>query len=435
MRPVYFILRVLLPYTFSVFFKRRKVINFQWKWFNQAIYVSNHPSAFLDPLIVANDQMSVINFMTRGDIFKTWLKPITWAAQMVPIYRTAEDGKDSIEKNKGVFRAAINILSKKGNLIMFGEGYTDNVFIRRLKPIKKGPARLGFEAMVATNWEKNIKIIPVCANYANPGKFRSEIVTVFSDHIYLKDYKELYEESPAKATNKLTRDIEKSMKSVITHIEDEELAPFLEQILSLTRKGLHHDNYDPSLKLRDRFRFTQAAANNLNENFDLENSEWQKTKDESEEYFSTIKKLGIDDKRLALPSNVLLRTLYLILGAPVALLGVIHCGIPYLVVKKMVERLFKRRVFWSGVKFLVGSLFAFLFNLPVIWIFYSYVYPSYWLGILFFLTVPAISFVFAYGYFKRIRSFAKWSKADKTNIEELKEKRKALLSSLDQLGF
>src|SRR5690606_2819837 len=99
------------------------------------------------------------------DVFKKWLQPVTWASQMVPIFREAEDGADSHEKNRDSFKYLRNVLKNKKSLILFGEGYTDNTFIRSLKPLKKGPARIAFEAMEETDWKLDIKMQALGINY------------------------------------------------------------------------------------------------------------------------------------------------------------------------------------------------------------------------------------------------------------------------------
>ena len=440
MRPIYFILRISLPYIYSVFFRRRKVLNYQWKFYRQAIFVSNHPSAFLDPLLVANEQISVIHFMTRSDVFKAWLQPITWAAHMVPIYRTEQDGSDSREKNKEVFRGVQKILKKKRSLIMFGEGYTDDVFIRRLKPLKKGPARIGFGTMDASDWELNIKIIPVGVNYTNPGVFRSDVLTSYGKEIYLKDYKELYSENPNKAVTQLIRDLDVAMKENLTHIEDKSLADFFEHILILNRKGMNWVNYEKNDSLEKRFRYTQNAAKNINENYNEESSNWTELKDRLKDYVNRASSKGLEPVNIHRIKNGKsgispLRYLFLLLGLPFAVVGAIHCFIPFFGVKKMVEKMFRRKVFWSGVKIILAAFFSALINLPVIWLFYEYVYESYWLALLYYFVVPGLTFVIAYNWGKNVNKILKWSKADKTLIKDLVEENKSLSKELNELGF
>lgn len=440
MRPMYFFLRIVLPYLMRVFYRDVKTLNSQKKFKTRTIFISNHPSAFIDPLVVANFQWPIFHFMVRSDVFKPWLKPITWASHMVPIYRLAEDGKENLDKNAESFRAAIEILKKKNSLIMFGEGYTDDVFIRSLKPIKKGPARIGFSAMVKTNWELDILVQPTGANYGHPKYFRTDVLISLGDVIHLKDYKALYEESPAKAHTKLTRDIELAMQEQITYVKEKSLAPFVENIQILTRKGMNHFHHDRSLGLENRWRYSKNLAKYFNANYNAEDVRWQELKTDVEGYFKDEKKEKINENWVyafskSKSKNLALRFLYLLFLLPVFLVGLVHNLIPYVLVKTLVEKIFKRDVFWSGVKMLLGGFVTTLYNLPVIWLFHSYVYPSYWLGFLYFLTVPALSLIIGHAYFEKLKDTVKILKVSKPTLEKFANRRKILLQKIADLGM
>ena len=415
-------------------------LNSQKKFKTSTIFVSNHPSAFIDPLVVGNFQWAIFHFMVRSDIFKPWLKPITWASHMVPIYRMAEDGKESLEKNTESFREAINILKKRHNLIMFGEGYTDNVFIRSLKPIKKGPARIAFSAMVDTNWGQDILVQPTGINYGHPKYFRGDVLLSLGDVIHLKTYKDLYLESPAKAHTKLTREIEQSLQDQITYVKDKTLADFVENIQIITQKGMNHFHHDDSIPLEDRYYYSKNLATFINENYKYEDSKWQELKANLEIYFVDEQKEKINENWVYAfaknkSKNLAFRFLYLILLFPVFLVGLVHNLIPYLGVKIFVEKLFKRDVFWSGVKMLFGAAIFTLYNLPFIWLFHSYVYESYWLAILYFITVPAITLVISHAYFDKLIDTTKILRTPKKSIEKFAQRREIILKKIEGMGM
>jgi hypothetical protein len=155
MRFFYLILKITLQYTTRIYYPRQKLVNSPKELFGRTIYVSNHAASFMDPLIVAGRRMPIVFFMTRSDVFTPVTKPILWAAHMLPIYRE-HDGEDTKGKNAEVFKKCAKIISFGRNLLIFGEGFTDDVFIRRLKPVKKGAVRIGFSALEELNWSKNI---------------------------------------------------------------------------------------------------------------------------------------------------------------------------------------------------------------------------------------------------------------------------------------
>ena len=441
MRPLYLFLRVTLPYAFSIFFKRRETLNAQKKFNAQTIIISNHPSAFIDPIVLANFQRPIVYFMTRSDVFKPWLKPITWACHMVPIYRADQDGAGTYKKNQKVFKGIQGVLKRKKSLILFGEGYTDDVFIRSLKPMKKGGPRIGISSMEAFNWEEDIKVQPIGLNYTEPSTFRSDILMSCGEVIHLKDYKKLYDENPNKAVTVLMREVGKGIQENITYVRDRKKAPFHEQIMQLTRKGMNHENYDSKYSLVERFRYSQNLARRINEEFTDDNTSWNELKSQTESYFKQLKSKKAREadihrfvknggKKLAI-----LHWLYLFITLPLFLASCVHNLAPYLITKGIVENVFRRRVFWSGVKIVLGGLIWLLCNLPIFWLFPEYVYDSVGLALIYFFTVPAITFLFFHHWIRTFKANLRYSKLSKSVLSGFAKKREELLDQIKKMNL
>ena len=148
MRFLYFLLYYILNYTLRLYFKNIKVHNKPSKY-GKTIFVSNHAASFMDPLVIAAFNRSVVYFLTRSDVFTSFTKPIFWTAHMLPIYRQ-RDGVNTKEKNNEVFRKCTETLLRNRSLLIFGEGVTDDKFVRRLKSLKKGALRIGFTTLEAS---------------------------------------------------------------------------------------------------------------------------------------------------------------------------------------------------------------------------------------------------------------------------------------------
>jgi len=419
MRPLYAFFKVIMFYGLRVFFRKTGTYNARKRFKDQSINVVNHASAFMDPWVIAELQNPIVFFMTRGDIFKPAIKPLLWAAHLLPIFRRAEDGADSTEKNKAVFKKVYEILDSKRSIMIFGEGYTDDIFVRSLKPLKKGAARMAFGKMEIENWDMDLKIVASGINYVDPGVFRSDVFVANSDPIFVKDYKDLYEESPAKAINKLTLDIQEALQKQLTYLKEPTLTPFLDYIQSITKKGMVHQQADRKLSLESRWRYSQNTANTINTEYSEDKPEWQNLKTKLESYFSKLNTNKIDDNWIKeFAENGKISTfkdwLFLIFGFPFFIMGCIHNLIPYLLIKRFVEKSFKRRVFWSGVKFLMGFLIFFLINLPYMWVFYYLIYPSMWLGLAYVLFATVAFGLIAYNYLKSAKNlFVKRKLTDK----------------------
>jgi hypothetical protein len=396
-------------YGIRVFFNKTAVSNPRKKYRDQSINVVNHASAFMDPWVIALLQKPIVFFMTRGDIFKPLINPLLSSAHLLPIFRRAENGADSAEKNKAVFQKVYDVLDSKRSIMIFGEGYTDDVFVRSLKPLKKGAARMAFGKMEIENWDMNLKIVASGINYVDPNIFRSDVLVVSADPIFVKDYKDLYLENPAKAINVLTDDVQKALQNQLTYLEEPNLTPFLDQIQTITKKGMIHKQVDRSLSLKERWSYSKNTANIINTNYSEEKPQWKNLKLKLDSYFTKLNSNQLSDNWIKEYSetgkiSTTKDWLFLIFGLPFFIMGVLHNYLPYIFIKRFVEKSFKRRVFWSGVKFLMGFLIMFLVNLPYLWVFYNLIYASWLLAWAYVLFATVGFGVIAYNYYFSAKS-------------------------------
>ena len=102
MKFVYLSFWILFNFGLRLYFKTVRTFNVKRKGLGRTIYVSNHPAAFMDPLVIALYGKRVVHFMARADVFKPLFRPIFTSAHMLPIYRQL-DGGDTREKNRQVF--------------------------------------------------------------------------------------------------------------------------------------------------------------------------------------------------------------------------------------------------------------------------------------------------------------------------------------------
>ncbi|MCB0478746.1 MAG: hypothetical protein KDC84_11305 [Crocinitomicaceae bacterium] len=435
MRPIYLLLKFTLMYSLNVYFRKIKLVNPPKKWRSRTVFVLNHPSAFLDPLLVSDQQNTIIHFMVRSDVFKPALKPLFWSVHMLPIYRSL-DGEGALDKNEAVFNTCHNLLKKRRSLLLFGEGFTDDTFIRRLKPMKKGPVRIAFGAMEKYNWDFDLEIVSVGINYTDPNHFRSDVLISYSEPIKVNAYKERYAENPQAVMTEVTKKIESNLQAQITHYKNKDRKPLHEGIMRITRKGMNAEDFDPKLPMTARWKYSRDLANQINAKEETDAENMDQLQKEVSGYFSLLKKFRLKEKyiheyrtkgKLSNSGN----WLFLILLFPLALVGAVHNFIPYYFTKRFVEGSFRRKVFWGGVKMMVGKVLIGLFNIPYIFLFYHLVYPSYWLGVIYYFTVPAITGLIAYNWFNRLKILIEKNKIKKAKIdlgkfvkkeEELEEK-------------
>lgn len=444
MRLLYLILKVTLPIAMRIQFKRVVHLRRPKKFRTSTIYASNHPSSFMDPLSISVLNNPIVYFMVRADVFKAWLVPIFSSAQMIPVYREHDGGKAALEKNEESFARAQSVLGIKKGLIIFAEGFTDDVFIRRLKPIKKGPARIAIGAMERFNWEKEIYLQCVGLNYSDPGSMRSDLVVCYGEKVSLNEFKKLYDENPNKAINHITKFIRTHLKKQITHVENKDIAPFHEQIMRLTRKGMNLHDSDKSIPLEERFKYSRALADQINKVDFEEESEWVQLKDDVHSYFKEIESKGIEERHVYSYSksgkklSTLKENFQRILSFPIMLVALIHCAPIYFFVKRFVEKNFKRKVFWSSVKMVMGMILLGFYNIILAVLFYHFIFPDIWVTLAYYFVVTPLSGVITYDWMmlnsKEIAAKNKFNNISDQEKKELKEKRQSLIDRLYALG-
>ena len=436
MRILYLLLKITLNYSLRIFYPRLKFVNSPKQLLGRTIYVSNHAASFMDPLVVAGLRMPIVFFMTRSDIFNKFTQPILWASHMLPIYRQL-DGDDTKGKNEAVFKKCTKILSVGRNLLIFGEGFTDDTFIRRLKPVKKGAVRIGFITLEKLNWKKDIFIAAVGVNYSDPNQMRSDILMSYSDKIRLNDYREEYEKNPNKVINELTKEIERLLQLQLTHVNEKELAPFHEQIMMINRKGMNALNFDRKYSLKQRWEYSRKLANWFNEHDFEENKELKALEEESKSYFSLTKRFKIQEQymfwKATNPNGSRTKeVMAMILLFPFAIVGAIHCAPVYLIVKRLVEKGMKRRVFWSSMKLILGKLLIAIVNIPLIFVFYYCIYPSWWLWIGYFFSI-GLTGLAAYMWMVNFKRFKTKGVIGKMDTSKLMAKREALEAKINAI--
>lgn len=197
------------------------------------IIASNHPSAFLDGFVATVFLNRPIHYITRGDVFKkSWAEKLLRFFRLIPIYRQ-EEGKENMHKNNDTFRACFNLFENGGGIIIFSEGICTEE--KRLRPLKKGTARMALEAEAKNNWQLGLKIIPTAINYTNPSQYGSEVFLLHDKPIDVVNYKEIYEENQARAINELTVELYERLKPMVITIPDPADEEAAEYALALDR--------------------------------------------------------------------------------------------------------------------------------------------------------------------------------------------------------
>lgn len=183
------------------------------------IFAPNHQNALMDALAVLTVKSWQPVFLARADIFeKPLLNKILTLFKILPVYRM-RDGYGNLQKNDDIFNKTVDVLKNKNGLVILPEGNHGEK--KRLRPLKKGIARIALQAEDASGGSLDIHIVPVGLDYTDYIKVGSKLHVRFGNPIGVKPFLKMYYENPAKAYNTLIEHLEKGMRAEMIDINDE----------------------------------------------------------------------------------------------------------------------------------------------------------------------------------------------------------------------
>lgn len=142
------------------------------------LIASNHPNSFLDAILFDILFDIPITSLARGDAFKNKrIFKVLRSLKMLPVYRIRK-GAENLNTNYDTFDSCIELFKQSEGVLIFSEGLCVNEW--HLRPLKKGTARLAFQA-----WDAAIplKVLPAGINYSSFRKYGKKVIVHFGDLI------------------------------------------------------------------------------------------------------------------------------------------------------------------------------------------------------------------------------------------------------------
>jgi 1-acyl-sn-glycerol-3-phosphate acyltransferase len=127
------------------------------------LIAANHPNSFLDAILIGSYMKGPVHFISRGDVFKKpWVRKTLRHLNMIPIYRM-RDGREKLTMNDKTIETGIEVMRRRGILLVFVEGFCEHQTTLQL-PLKKGAPRI-----LQACWQQGIeaKILPVWLQYSS----------------------------------------------------------------------------------------------------------------------------------------------------------------------------------------------------------------------------------------------------------------------------
>lgn len=314
------------------------------------ILAVNHPSAFLEPCLLACLLPQPLHFLVRGNLFSS--APARWALnalQMIPIYRKSDGGFGDVKQNFSTFDLCYEKLAANKTIMILAEGNT--IQEKRLRPIQKGTARIAFGAL-ANDENLDLKIVPVGVNFSYADRFRSHVMFEFGEPISVQKYKQDVKENKNKAIRSLTSEIENRLKKRLVIIDEKEDEDLVEKLLIMRRSDFEEPFFPVVSRHNHRLRAEQNIADTISKMAEKEKSVLA---EKVNDYFEKMEANGLEDWAIAqkdFRKNAGILTI--IFGFLPAVIGYLGNYIPVLIPQLIAYKFVKYLEFKAPIKIAVA---------------------------------------------------------------------------------
>lgn len=413
---LYYILRPITRIALKVYFRRITINGLENIPKEGPVLLScNHPTAFIEPCILACFLPRVLHFLVRGDLFrKPLLRTLLVGTNQIPIFRL-RDGFANVKQNSKYLNMSRDILLDGKVIIIFSEGST--IEVRHVRKIQKGLARLTFDTLKAKD-DLPLKIVPIGVNYLSPNDFRSHVVVNIGKPI--EPTLPTEEELP-KAVVRLTQEVEEAMVPLmLTKYEDKERQDKVVFLHNAVRKPASV----LSMIKEDHTYFSELdkITSDLDGNNSLLRDEASRVMDVISGSSKELVNYKIGGR------NIFIQLLGWLSWIPLSI-AILLNGLPAWIAKYIKEKYVKQKEFLGAVQ--IGAsmgiylvMFILLFLIALIW-------KGWWAFTLFliplygYLMMPVLDFAnkhfFDYKLFKRV---------PKKTIKELEKKGENIINQM-----
>ena len=348
------------------------------------ILAANHPSAFMDPILVALHTRRRVHFLARAESFKGklagWLFP---RLNMIPVYRQ-HTTPGEMHKNAAMFEACYDHLLENGTILIFPEGVSTGE--RRISPIKTGAARIALGAAAKTGFTVDVPIVPIGLNYSNPHLFRSDVAMHVGKPIHTTPLKEAYASDEVEAVQTMTAQLQASLEDLTVVIRTQALDSLIEDIVRVAA--------NPGTLPQDRYELTKQTTEAVEFFYRIDPQRVASVQEKIQSYLQQVKVMQLPESVLkseGYKKKMRREFLYLLVGFPLALVGWIFNFPPYRLTGWVASTFNKDDDFEGSIK-LAGGMFTFLlFYAFYFWVFLGW--GGWWLAPL------GVALCYALGFF------------------------------------
>lgn len=323
------LLRSLLRLVLRIFFSRIEVTGIERvPREGPVIFVLNHPNGLIDPAFLLCLAPRRVSFLAKAPLFRMpVIGAIARAFEAIPVHRRQDAGSD-LAQNAQTFEAARAVLVRGGTIAVFPEGGSHSD--PKLRPLKTGTARIALGAAAALPPSMMIEIVPAGLYYRAKKTFRSAALLHFGDPLPVERIPlAAGAEPPPEPVLRLTERLGSALRAVTLEAEEGEVHALVaraQRVFSAADEAPH-----APVPLADEFELRRR----LLAGYEVARQRWPDRaaalRRRLERHAASLAAAGLDAKQLAPRSYGWWRvltyavksTLFLTIGLPVALLGLV----------------------------------------------------------------------------------------------------------------
>lgn len=298
------------------------------------LFVANHPNSLMDPALIGYTAQRPVHFFAKAPLFDVPVfGALMHALGMVPAYR-GQDDKASVRKNLETLDVGTKYLEHGEAVGIFPEGKTHDR--EGLEQVRTGAARIAWPAVQRG---AAVMIVPLGLNYERKEKFRSAVWVRVGEPLDAKAWLRARGEEERPAIRSLTEEIDRRLKQVVIHLNEERWQPFLPELeVLLPFEG--DEARDPIAALRLRKRFADAMNHLLatdRPRAEAAAAAIEKYRAQLTEAGLTINSPALSQSIARLTAHLFKETMWLLLGLGPALAGALHHLVPFALTRGIVK--------------------------------------------------------------------------------------------------
>ena len=431
---LYRFLKIVVGIGIRFYYKEVKILNeSSLSHSGPLIIIANHPNTLMDAMMIGYASKKPIYYMAKGTLFnskfKLWLLR---SLNMIPINRQGEGTTKGVS-NQDSFEACYSVLEQGKTLVVFPEG--TSFLERKLRELKSGTARIALEVEKRNDGKLNLMVLPLGLNYLKAEKFRSSVLINVGQKLPVIEFLESYKKDPGKSAKKLTEKFRINLETVLvnSHTKDQELlVDELSELLSSKYLKSYEKGVEADIsflkEIRNKVEEIQLTKPSkiLEIQLLVQNIQWRLRKLDVRADF-----LDRRFKSVMFFRQMLFSIVFLIVGLPFFIFGLLHNGIQFKLTDLIVPKITKDVEYFAPIAVLLGLIFY-----PLFYAFFliigSHLIDFSLIIKIFYIALMPISGLFAYWFNKYLKHISyKWKYIllminDQKALLELQDKRNQL---------